>query len=104
MSTLRSRIEAAAVRFADEIVSAIEIHSGGTEWVDQHESPLGKRRHLEAVRRGDLKGRKEGRRVLVRRAEVDAYLERNAVATKTDTEDADDVLREMGLRSVRRSA
>jgi hypothetical protein len=29
------------------------------DWVDQHASPLGKRAHLEAVRRGDLRGTAE---------------------------------------------
>jgi hypothetical protein len=49
------------------------------EWVDQHTSPLGKRAHLEAVRRGDLRGVKHGRRILVRRAELNSFLEDRSV-------------------------
>ena len=44
-----------------------------SEWIDQHASPLGKRGHLEAVRRGDLRGVKHGRRILVRRAELNSF-------------------------------
>jgi hypothetical protein len=46
-----------------------------SEWIDQHSSPLGKRAHLEAVRRGELKAVKFGRRVLVRRGEMESFLE-----------------------------
>jgi excisionase family DNA binding protein len=52
----------------------------GTEWIDQATSPLGRRRHLRLVRQGVLRGVREGRRVLVRRKDIDAYL-----ATKTVT-------------------
>ncbi len=104
MSTLRSRVEAAAIRFADEIVSAIELHTGSSEWVDQNDSPLGKRRHMALVRSGELKGRKDGRKVLVKRSELDAYIERNAITTAGSTDEADGVLAEMGLRGVRKTA
>lgn len=49
------------------------------EWVDQDHSPLKKRAHLDAVRRGDLVGRKVGSQVLVRRGEIDAYIEKHRV-------------------------
>jgi excisionase family DNA binding protein len=45
-----------------------------SDWVDQYSSALGKRAHMEAVRIGELPGVKHGRRVLVRRADLDAYL------------------------------
>jgi excisionase family DNA binding protein len=81
-------------------------------WIDQHASPLGKRAHLEAVRRGDLRGTKHGRRVLVRRSELDAFLEshparrRNSANEASDgvidqaraTEVAAKILADMGLR------
>jgi hypothetical protein len=105
LSALRARIEAAAVRFAEEIVSAIEVHTGSTEWVDQYASPLGKRRHLEAVRRGDLNGSKDGRRVLVRRADVDEYIRRKAIVNaSSDTDDVDQILVKVGLRPEKRRA
>ena len=49
------------------------------DWVDQHASPLGKRAHLEAVRRGELRGVKHGRRIMVRRAELNSFLENHSV-------------------------
>ena len=81
-----------------ELVSA-HVSQGvvSTEWLDQDTSPLGRRRHLELVRTGVLPGKKEGRRVLVRRADLDAYL---AVTPKSTPDDAkpeeqtlDDVVR-----------
>ena len=81
-----------------ELVSA-HVHQGakGAEWLDQAASPLGRRRHLELVRTGVLPGKKEGRRVLVRRADLEAYL---AVAPKSPPVEAqpeeqtlDDVVR-----------
>jgi len=74
--------EARADRAMRTIVSAIDELiaarlAGGfaaSEWVDQCSSPLGRRRHLALVRSGVLRGVKEGRRVLVRRSDLDAYL------------------------------
>ena len=96
MSGLRERIHAAAARFADELVTAIETHDGAAEWVDQNTSPLGKRRHLDAVRRGDLSASKEGKRVLVKRSELEAYILRKAIITTASEEsDVDGVLRDI---------
>lgn len=49
----------------------------GEDWVDQHNSPLGRRAHLAAVKAGRVPGFKpEGTRlVLVRRRDLDAYIE-----------------------------
>lgn len=44
-------------------------------YYDQCNSPLGRRRHLELVRRGLLIGCKTGRKVLVRRDEVHALID-----------------------------
>jgi len=44
------------------------------DWVDQNSSPLGHREHLEAARRGDILGYKVGRRILVRRTEIDQFI------------------------------
>jgi hypothetical protein len=58
------------------------------EWVDQHGSPLGRRAHLKAVRSGELHGVKHGRRVLVRRAELNSFLENHSVNHRTVTDDS----------------
>jgi hypothetical protein len=60
-----------------------------SEWIDQDASPLGKRRHLELVRTRVLKGVREGRKVLVRRRDLDAYLVKRGESPAV--EDDDDV-------------
>lgn len=49
------------------------------DWIDQSSSPLGRRAHLQAVRDGKLTGRKVAGRVLVRRSEMDAFIESHRV-------------------------
>jgi hypothetical protein len=73
-------------RALDVIQQAVNSLAAGLEqlrhtddWIDQHASPIGKRAHLEAVRRGELPGRKVGHLVLVRRGELDAFIERHRV-------------------------
>lgn len=41
--------------------------------VDQASSPLGSRRHISAIRRGDVPGYRVGRRWLARRDDVEAF-------------------------------
>jgi hypothetical protein len=67
----------------------------GEDYVDQHESPLGKRLHCRLVRSGALEGFRAGRRLLVRRAAIDEYLAKHRVAPTepaVGTEDEDDAL------------
>lgn len=82
-----ARIDAAKrklVEAIDELVEArIAKGSARSEWVDQDSSPLGRDRHLRLVRRGVLKAVREGRRRLVRRADLEAYLEANSVQPPT---------------------
>lgn len=52
------------------------------DWVDQTQSPLGRRTHCELARRGELGGaRKVSGKWLVRRRDLDAYIERAGVAS-----------------------
>ena len=99
MNPLHARIQAAALRFADELFEVIEQHTSGGEWVDQNHSPLGKRKHLAAVRAGELPGVRDGKSVLVKRADLEAYLIRKAVITgaKQDADDVHGLMEEMGL-------
>ncbi|HET9954133.1 MAG TPA: helix-turn-helix domain-containing protein [Polyangiaceae bacterium] len=66
------------------------------EYVDQRHSPLGPRRHCELVRTGELPGYRGSRkRILVRRADIDSYLERNRILpteTKSAPESFEEVL------------
>jgi hypothetical protein len=68
---------------------------GGEDYVDQRHSPLGARLHCRLARTGELPGYRAGRRVLIQRAHIEAYLERHRV-TPTEpalgTQDDDDDL------------
>lgn len=76
------------------------------DWIDQSASPLGRRAHLAAVRRGELPGRRVGKKVLVRRADLDAYIaERGAVRVEPEAarrEDGDDLAASISRAAARR--
>lgn len=76
-----------------DFVSGLDRLQSSATWVSQNDSPIGKRAHLEACRRGDLRGRKVGNRVLVKCEEMDAYIERHSRVTyspaPTDDEERD---------------
>jgi len=95
--SMRTRTDGVVDRVAalgtalEEHIRAIvrdELHSGPSEgadeWVDQDSSPLKRKKYLELVRKGELKGKKVGRQVLVRRSELDAYLEAHAPTQKIE--------------------
>jgi excisionase family DNA binding protein len=69
VDALREEIRA-AVR--DELQA---MRGDGDEWIDQAHSPLGRRTHCMLVRTGELPGVRLHRRVLVRRRDLDAYIE-----------------------------
>ena len=78
--TPQAQLERAKRLMADaavDMVSAIiAMSTAQNEWVDQKHSPLGKARHLRLARAGTLPSRKVGHLVLVRREDLNAYLER----------------------------
>lgn len=49
-------------------------HSPADDWIDQTNSPLGRRRHCELARNEAFPAHKEGRRWRARRTDVDAYI------------------------------
>lgn len=89
--TPQARIDRAKRQIADaidELVDArVSIGAAAVEWLDQNASPLGHRRHLDLVRDGVLRGVREGRRVLVRRTDIEAYLEERVVQPRPIAED-----------------
>jgi len=103
----------ALISAVETFVSVIERDVGQRdEWISQYDSPLGRRGHLKAVRTGALAGVKVGRRVLVRRSDVDSYLQKHVArpqasmpAAAPETSDANDtaaaLLTELGLRARR---
>lgn len=57
-----------------------------SEFYSQHDSPLGKRRFLEAARAGAFPSSKRGKLVLAKRADVDAWI----AAAERDVKPAND--------------
>jgi excisionase family DNA binding protein len=55
---------------------------GSARWVSDEASPLPKKLFRRLVREGALPGRKAGRRLLVRQADLDAYLAAHPVAPR----------------------
>lgn len=92
--TPEARLERAKRQIADGVAEMIEakIAAGvaAGEWVDQDHSPLGKRAHLELAREGRLRSRKVKRQVLIRRDELNAFIEKEGLA-RGDHEPEDDV-------------
>jgi hypothetical protein len=74
----------------------------GEDWVDQRSSPLGSRLHCRLVRSGALPGYRAGRRVLVRKADLDQYLEGHRIAPterRDEANEIDQLLAKMGGRA-----
>jgi hypothetical protein len=66
---------AAFVREIAKEVVRTELGDRADDWIDQAHSPLGRRMHCRLVRTGALPGVSVHRRVLVRRRDLDAYIE-----------------------------
>ena len=90
-----ARIDAAKrllVEAIDQLVEArLAKGAAASDWVDQDASPLGRDRHLRLVRRGVLPATKDGNRRLVRRVDLDAYLEAHPIRTDVPAGEEDDV-------------
>lgn len=83
-SPTRAAIQAVASGLASALAACqalLEVRDPA-EWVDQHHSPLGRRRHCRLVREGKLPGSKVEGHVYVRRADLDAFLEKHAVVPR----------------------
>jgi hypothetical protein len=96
LEELEARMRAIA---REEIAAARE--ACAEDWIDQSRSPLGRKLHCALVRDGVLPGVKVHRRVLVRRRDLDAYLEthRQAPAIIDGSEEARALAR-VGARRV----
>lgn len=94
--TPEARRERAKRMLADAVVELIEATieqgSAANEWLDQKTSPLGREKHLRLVQQGKLPARKLGKRVLVRKADLDAYLEREGIARGPMSSEAEEVV------------
>lgn len=69
---------------ADAVRAAASPPVSADDWVDARTSGLGRRTFLRLVREGTLPASKRGKAYIVRRAHVDAYLERQRFAPPPD--------------------
>lgn len=84
----------------------------GDPWIDQTNSPLGRRAHCRACKEGKIEGaRKVQKKWLARKSAVDAYVEKHGGAASPTNPEVDDeeaafqaALRAHGLVPVRRPA
>lgn len=72
----------------------VERGVAASEWVGQDDSPLGKSAHLALARSGKVESRKVHRKVLIRRTDLNRYIETKAEArgVANDHDDVSDVL------------
>jgi hypothetical protein len=92
-----SRVDAVLDLLADLVAERViarlgEVPQGGHEYYDQRLNPLGKRRFLEAARRGAFPSTKQGKLVLARRTDVDAWIasgKRDARVSTASTAEGD---------------
>lgn len=98
-----STLSVLAQQIAEMVAARVVNHLRATElpgYVDQSASPLGRRRHIAAVRNGSLPGIRVGRRYLARHEDVDAYVARRSTTKERGSGAADTVdglARELGL-------
>lgn len=94
---LGSLLETVIERVAERVVDKLR---GGNlaGFVDQSDSPLGRRRHIEAVRSGKLPGTLVGRRYLVRREDLDRFVaaKGSAMSTRSPSDRVDALAAELG--------
>ncbi len=101
---LKTLAEVLARAFAPYLARALadELGAGKVgDYIDQHASPLGARRHCRLIRDGVIAGMQAGRRWLAKREDVDAYIaERSKRKRKKPSDDAAELAEELGLRLV----
>jgi hypothetical protein len=98
-SELDRLVDLLAERIADAVVRRLG-RANGDEFVDQSTSPLGRRRHIAAIRSGALPGRQVGRLYLARRSDVEAFISRQQAVrdeAPPGPDEADELAAELGL-------
>lgn len=89
---------------AELVTATIEEGLAASEWVDQRASPLGQRPHLELARSGKVPSRKIVGRVLIRRDDLNRYIEQEGLqrGARADEEDVTDIVEAIVSGSSRR--
>lgn len=89
-------VEALAEKVADLVVARLRAGNFG-DMIDQAESPLGRRRHINLVRKGGPGVAQVGRRYLASRAKVQEALEKVRKPAEISEPDGNAFLRKIGL-------
>ena len=85
-SHLKQQLVAAATEFATKVATAVEMHQAADAWVDQDTcAPLTKRKFLGLVARGELAARVVGKQRLVRRRDLDRFIDRHSSRERHDS-------------------
>lgn len=87
-------------QLADEIANRLETDPLEAEYYDQDSSPLPAATHCKLVRRGYLQGFKLHGRVLVKRADMRAYIEQHKVDPIPEATDGDDAIVDSALEKL----
>lgn len=100
MTDLETFLDALADRIAARV--ADRLLAGDTPGVvDQHSSPLGRRKHIAAIRSGELRGRQVGRRWLASAEDVQAFISHSDAEPKEPKrpkdETPEDIARRLGI-------
>lgn len=91
-------VDLLAERIADAVVRRLA-RASTDEYLDQSTSPLGRRRHINAVRSGALPGKQVGRLYLARRSDVETFISKQSAReqVRPERDDADELATELGL-------
>lgn len=86
----RERAQRLVIEGVLELVRAT-IDEGNTigEWIDQDHSPLGREKHKRLCQKGVLPSRKHGKKILVKRDDLNAYIERAGLSRGRRIEEED---------------
>lgn len=99
--TPEARLERAKRQIAEGVADMIEATiaraGAGGEWVDQNHSPLGKRKHLRLAAKKKIPSRKHGKQVLIRRDDLNTYIECEGIGRgkRAELDDVEDVVERM---------
>jgi hypothetical protein len=98
---LNRLVDVLVERVADAVARKLR-RGGADEYVDQNNSQLGRRRHINAIRSGELPGRQVGRQYLARQVDVDAFVAQlkpgpSSARRATDDDATDELAAELGL-------
>jgi excisionase family DNA binding protein len=75
-----------------ELARAVAERAGKSEYFDQTNSPLGREKHKRLAAKGVIPSTKIGRRILVKREDMEVYLRREGITRGEGAEDDVDAI------------